>query len=348
MAANAKVVDFAGWDMPLHYGSQLNEHHQVRKSVGMFDVSHMGVVDIAGEQVQAFLRYLLANNIDRLQDGKALYSCMLNDAAGVIDDLIVYRIHAQLFRLVINAGRREQDLAWIRKAANDYQLTITERHDLAMLAVQGPQALAALKQILDQENYQTIASLKPFHFSQINNWFIARTGYTGEDGVEIILPNQDAAKLWQQLLTAQVAPCGLGARDTLRLEAGMNLYGQDMDETISPLEANLSWTVILDPADRQFIGRAALEKQKQQGVKQKLVGLVLQGKGIMRHHQKVLADTAQGLITSGGYSPTLDVSIAMARVPADMTAQCMVEIRDKPIAALVVKLPFVRHGKKMF
>lgn len=345
--ANAKIVDFAGWEMPLHYGSQIQEHHQVRQHVGMFDVSHMGVVDLQGEQATSFLRYLLANNVDRLVAGKALYTCMLNDQGGVIDDLIVYKIKDHFYRLVINAGTREKDLAWIRKHAASYAVTINERTDLAMIAVQGPEAKDKLAQLFSA-NHESLSSLKPFTFTLINEWLVARTGYTGEDGGEIILPAADAPACWQALLALGVSPCGLGARDTLRLEAGLNLYGNDMDENVTPLESNLAWTVAMEPSDRQFIGREALENQLSQGVKRQLVGLVLEGAGIIRNHQKVFVNHEEGEVTSGGYSPTLEKSIALARVPASRYESCSVEIRNKQIPASVIKPPFVRHGKKMF
>lgn len=347
--ANAKIVDFAGWDMPLHYGSQLQEHHQVRQHAGMFDVSHMGVVDLHGADAASYLRRLLANNIDKMTTGKALYTCMLNEQGGVIDDLIVYKMANDFYRVVINAGTREKDLGWMRMQAHSFDIDLKERTDLAMLAVQGPEVKDKLALFLSQEQIQTLSNLKPFTFTMINNWFFARTGYTGEDGYEIILPAIETAKLWQMLLDAGVAPCGLGARDTLRLEAGLNLYGSDMDETVTPLESNLAWTVAMEPKERSFIGREALEAQSQHGVKRRLVGLVLDGPGVIRNHQKVIIlDDGMGEVTSGGYSPTLEKSIALARVPAEIGAQCFVEIRNKQIAAQVIKPPFVRHGKKVY
>lgn len=349
VGANAKIVDFAGWDMPLHYGSQLNEHHLVRQKAGMFDVSHMGVVDLQGVDAASFLRYLLANNIDRIPDGKALYTCMLNEHGGVIDDLIVYKISNDNFRIVVNAGTREKDLAWMRQHAAAFNVTLTERTDLAMLAIQGPETQQLLSQIFKPAQAAILAELKPFTFYRVGDYFIARTGYTGEDGYEIILPADEAEEMWQKCLEIGVAPCGLGARDTLRLEAGMNLYGSDMDEQVSPLESNLAWTVMLEPKERNFIGRAALEKQAASGVKQRLIGLVLEGPGIIRNHQKVIVDgVGEGEVTSGGYSPTLEKSIALARVPAEVGQQCFVEIRNKQVPAQVIKPPFVRHGKKVF
>lgn len=347
--SNAKIVDFAGWDMPLHYGSQLEEHHIVRKKAGMFDVSHMGIVDIHGADVQAYLKHLLANNIDKISAGKALYTCMLNEKGGVIDDLIVYHVNESFFRLVINAGTREKDLAWMRSQTTGFSVELTERTDLAMLAVQGPDVKNIIARFLPGEKADTLLNLKPFHFIESKSWFIACTGYTGEHGFEVIFPANESSNIWQMLKLAGVSPCGLGARDTLRLEAGLNLYGSDMDETVTPYESNLGWTVALDPSDRHFVGREALEAQKRDGVKHRLVGLVLEGAGIIRNHQRVLIEgDGHGEVTSGGYSPTLEKSIALARVPADIGNQCFVDIRNKQVPALVIKPPFVRHGQKVF
>ena len=347
--SNAKIVDFAGWEMPLHYGSQLKEHLEVRQRSGMFDVSHMGVVDLKGHEATAYLLHLLANDVSRLTQGKALYTCMLNEAGCVLDDLIVYKIDENDYRLVINAGTREKDLAWMRNKADEFEVTLIDRTDLCMLALQGPLAKQKILALLQDQAADAVQQLKPFTFITIQPLFIARTGYTGEDGFEIILPVTEAEKIWERLLAAGVSPCGLGARDTLRLEAGLNLYGSDMDETVTPFESNLGWTVVLEPTDRKFIGREVLEKQKNEGIKRRLVGLVLEGPGIIRNHQKVLLpQNGEGEVTSGGYSPTLEKSIALARVPAEIGDACFVSIRDKQVPAQVVKPPFVRHGKKMF
>ncbi len=350
-AMQAKMVDFGGWDMPLHYGSQLDEHHQVRRDAGMFDVSHMLVVDIRGEQVRDFLRGLLANNVDKLTlPGKALYSCMLTPEGGVIDDLIVYFLTESWFRLVVNAGTAEKDLTWIRQQASlrAPHLEITSRQDLAMIAVQGPNARSRVWLVISEAQAAT-ENLKPFQSVVLEPYFIARTGYTGEDGFEIILSADHAPDFWKKLHAAGIAPVGLGARDTLRLEAGMNLYGQDMDETTSPLESGLAWTVDLK-SDRDFIGKSALQ---QKSVKQKLVGLLLLDKGVLRSHQKVVSKnnelSEQGEITSGGFSPTLNQSIALARVPADWSVgeEVGVLIRDKQLSARIVNFPFVRNGKAL-
>ncbi|MCC6916835.1 glycine cleavage system aminomethyltransferase GcvT [Nitrosomonas sp.] len=344
-AMNAKMVDFGGWDMPLHYGSQLDEHHIVRRDAGMFDVSHMLAVDMRGENVRQFLRGLVANNVDKLTvPGKALYTCMLNPAGGIIDDLIIYFLSESWFRLVVNAGTADKDIDWITSQAHQLapDLTITPRRDLAMIAVQGPNARAKVWAVIPGSQVVT-ENLKPFQSVELGDYFIARTGYTGEDGFEITLPAGQAADFWQKLHAAGVAPAGLGARDTLRLEAGMNLYGQDMSETVGPLESGLAWTVDLK-SERDFIGKQALQAQP---VSQQLAGLVLLDKGVLRSHQKVIARQGEGEITSGGFSPTMNQSIALARIPVGVAAgdQVHVVVRDKQLAAKVVKYPFVRNGQ---
>jgi len=346
--AGAQLVDFSGWEMPLHYGSQIEEHRQVREAVGMFDVSHMGVVDISGAGAYDFLRYVLANDVAKLtESGKALYSCMLNEKGGVIDDLIVYRLGEQDFRVVLNAGTRDGDLAWLQTLAKNFDVTLTERTDLAIVAVQGPGALPLLDDMLTKHVAEKLQALKPFQFLVDKEVMIARTGYTGEEGVEIILPADDAKFLWEDLLDEDVAPCGLGARDTLRLEAGYNLYGSDMDATTSPLISNLAWTVSLKDESRDFVGRQVLEKEKANSIKQKLVGLVMEEKGVLRDHQKVFVEgIGEGEITSGSFSPTLGHAIALARVPIDTGDTAEIERRGKRIKVKVVKPPFVKKGEK--
>jgi aminomethyltransferase len=349
VSAGARIVDFGGWDMPLHYGSQLAEHAAVRRGAGMFDVSHMAVVDLAGDRTREFLRVLLANDVDKLKvPGKALYSCMLLPSAGVIDDLIVYFLSESSFRLVVNAGTRDKDLAWIREQAGPFKVAVVERKDLAMIAIQGPDARTKTVSLLPLEQREAARALAPFFGAQIGSWFVARTGYTGEDGFEIMLPAEDAAGTWAALAAAGVTPAGLGARDTLRLEAGMNLYGNDMDESRHPLESGLAWTVSMTDPERQFIGRAALERAQATEMDQ-LVGLLLEERGVLRAHQRVLtqgnSSKEQGEVTSGTFSPTLNRSIALARVPRGVDPSVHVEIRGQLHAARIVKPPFVRHGK---
>lgn len=345
--AGARIVDFAGWEMPLHYGSQIDEHHAVRTDAGMFDVSHMTVVDIEGEAARDYLRMLLANDVARLKlPGKALYGCMLNERGGVIDDLITYYLAEGRYRVVVNAATRDKDLDWMRERLAGFDVRITERDDLSMIAVQGPNARQKALSIMASEVRVLAEPLTPFTSVQGPRHFVARTGYTGEDGFEIMLSNEDAPGLWQALLDAGVRPAGLGARDTLRLEAGMNLYGSDMDESVTPLESGLGWTVAWEPEGRDFVGRSALQTQRAAGVARKLVGLVLDSKGVLRSHQRVVVDgVGEGEITSGTFSPTLGVAIALARVPAATGDTCAVEIRGKLLPAKVVKPPFVRHGQ---
>lgn len=344
---NAKMVDFGGWDMPINYGSQIEEHHQVRNDAGMFDVSHMTIVDLAGDKVKPFLQYLLANNVDRLKEpGKALYTCMLNEKGGVIDDLIVYYLNDQFYRLVVNAATRDKDLAWIEKQAAKFEVDVKVRDDLAMIAVQGPNARAKAHQALGGDAAGELGDMAAFFMKQLGDISVARTGYTGEDGYEIMLPAGQAAAFWQKLIEAGIKPIGLGARDTLRLEAGMNLYGHDMDENTTPLESGLGWTVAWEPQERDFIGRAAIARQKADGVKHKLVGLLLEDRGVLRDHQKVIVDGLEaGEITSGSFSPTLGKSIAFARVTVSIGDHCKVDVRGKELNARVVKVPFVRNGK---
>lgn len=346
LALGAKMVDFGGWDMPLHYGSQVEEHHQVRRDCGVFDVSHMTVVDVVGAQAQAYLQRLLANDVARLaQVGKALYSAMLNDQGGVIDDLIVY-LTDDGYRLVVNASTRDKDIAWLQAQAAGFEVQVNERADLAMLAIQGPQARARIMDIVTQVRSALIQELKPFQGLAAGDWFIGRTGYTGEDGLEIMLPADQAPDFFSELVGAGISPIGLGARDTLRLEAGLNLYGQDMTEDVSPLAANMGWTVAWEPAERDFIGRSALQAQRERNELPKLVGLVLEERGVLRAHQVVRVNgIGEGEITSGSFSPTLGKSIALARVPAKTGERAEVEIRNKWYPVRVVQPTFVRHGK---
>jgi aminomethyltransferase len=345
---NARIVDFGGWDMPVQYSSQIGEHHAVRRAAGVFDVSHMCVVDLKGERVRAFLAQLLANDVGRLKSpGKALYSCMLNESGGVLDDLIVYYLEESFFRAVVNAGTRDKDLAWIRARAGAFDVEVSERTDLAMLAVQGPEARAKAAQLLPPAEASAALGLDSFVGRDLGRWFVARTGYTGEDGFEIMMPAEDAVPAWKSLNSLGVASCGLGARDTLRLEAGMNLYGNDMDERTHPFESGLGWTVALK-GERDFVGRRALEEIVRSGSPRKLIGLVLEDRGVLRSHQKVsVPEGGEGEITSGTFSPTLERSIALARVPAATGAAVQVDIRGKLLNARVVKPPFVRFGRSL-
>ncbi|MHB1271798.1 MAG: glycine cleavage system aminomethyltransferase GcvT [Rhodanobacter sp.] len=366
-ALGARMVDFGGWDMPINYGSQIEEHHAVRRDAGMFDVSHMTVIDLHGAHTRQFLRHLLANSVDKLKaHGKALYSCMLNEQGGVIDDLIVYYLGEEFFRLVVNASTRAKDLAWIEKQAATFDVQgstsvaggrmpgatdvqVKERPDFAMIAVQGPNARAKVIGLLHEVDRPRIEQLGKFSAAAAQGphgmpLFVARTGYTGEDGFEIIVPAGHAVALWEALRATGVAPAGLGARDTLRLEAGMNLYGQDMDEGVSPWEANLGWTIALDEG-RRFIGRAALEAQQTSGVKRVMVGVVLDEKGVLRHGQPVLTANGAGEILSGSFAPTLNKAVGFARIPAGEPGDIRVDIRGRELPLRRVKYPFVRDGK---
>ena len=350
LAAGARMVDFSGWEMPIHYGSQIEEHHAVRRDAGMFDVSHMCALDLVGPDATRWLRHLLANDVAKLTTpGKALYSCLLNEAGGVIDDLIVYFFTAEHFRIVVNAGTAEKDIAWMRKQLPGFKAELTQRRSgdqaLAMIAVQGPNARERFWTAFPASRAAT-ATLGIFQAAEWDGWLIARTGYTGEDGFEITLPAADAAQVWQQLRAAGIQPCGLGARDTLRLEAGMNLYGQDMDDDISPYEAGLKWTVDLKDAARNFIGKPALATRQ---VRNQFAGLLLLDRGVLRAHQKVVTPQGAGEITSGTFSPSLNQSIALARLPAAVAigSEVEVEIRDKRLKARVVKPSFVRNGKNL-
>ncbi len=331
------MVDFAGWSMPVNYGSQIEEHQAVRGSAGMFDVSHMTIIDVDGAGAEACLRRLVANDVAKLEVNGALYGALLNERGGVLDDLIVYRLENG-YRCVVNASTRDKVLGWFaRHAAADAQFA---EQDLAMIAVQGPDAVAIASEVMGE----ALAEIKPFAALAAGDALIGRTGYTGEDGVELMLPGDAAVTLWRKLAAAGVAPAGLGARDTLRLEAGLNLYGQDLDEDTSPLASNIGWTIAWEPADRDFIGRAAIEPARGQN-EEKLTGLLLQDKGVLRHGQVVTTPVGDGIITSGTFSPTMGSSIALARVPRAAKGDCQVDIRGKLKQARIVKPPFVRNGK---
>jgi aminomethyltransferase len=351
LALGAKLVDFAGWDMPIQYASQLDEHHAVRAGAGMFDVAHMSAVDLHGPRAREFLRYLLANDVAKLKvPGKALYSCMLNPQGGTIDDLIVYfmseGIDESHYRLVVNAGTTDKDLAWLAKQAPTFGVEFKYRDDLGILAVQGPQAREKVAAHLPTSLKDRALALTVFSAAWDGELFVARTGYTGEDGFELIMPHADLVALWKALAAHDVKPCGLGARDTLRLEAGMNLYGQDMDDSVSPLECGLAWTVSFADEARDFIGRKALESQRA-APPRKSIGLVLEGRGVLRAHMPVRGSSGSGETTSGGFAPTLKGSIAFARVSGDASGPYEVEIRGQWLPAREVKPPFARNGKAL-
>jgi aminomethyltransferase len=310
------------------------------------------VVDLNGPRVREFLRHLVANSVDKLQKpGKALYTTMLNAQGGVIDDLIVYFMSEDWFRLVVNAATRDKDIAWITAQAKAFDVAVRERPEFGMVAVQGPNARDRVIGLLREEDRAPVSKLARFSAREARtadgvDVFVARTGYTGEDGFEVIVPEANAVAFWNALLAAGVKPAGLGARDTLRLEAGMNLYGQDMDETVTPYEAALGWTVALDDG-RDFIGREVLERQHAGGASRQMIGIVMDEKGVLRHGQKVLTANGEGEVLSGTFSPTLGKAIAFARVPAGEPAQVRVDIRGREVPVRVVKFPFVRDGKPM-
>lgn len=350
LVAGARMVDFAGWQMPLHYGSQVKEHKEVRNNAGMFDVSHMTILDLRGENVKALLLRLLTNSVEKIKSpGMALYGCMLKEDGGIIDDLITYHMSSEWYRLVVNAATREKDVTWIKKQAEQYAVEVTVRDDLVMIAVQGPNAQQKTAQVLSSETQQQLKELRPFRFINNAEGFFAYTGYTGEAGYELIIAADEAPGLWQKLLDSDVVPCGLGARDTLRLEAGMSLYGTDMNEQTTPLETGLGWTVAWTPEERDFLGRDALEKKRLEPATTRFTGIILCERGLLRNDQDIYrGDKIIGRVSSGGYSPTLERAIGLARVDiaaAEETSHCEVIVRNKRLKALLVKPPFVRQGK---
>lgn len=343
MAAKARMVPFAGWSMPLNYGSQIAEHHDVRRAAGMFDVSHMTITDLADTGARELLARLFANDVAKAAPGKAVYGVLLNASGGIVDDVIVYGRNPG-YRVVSNAGTRATVLEWLGVHAAEFGVVVQERRDLALIAVQGPKALKAFS----AATAMNVEDLPAFSVREQDGWMVARTGYTGEDGVEVALPDDQAGALWSRLSNAGVAPAGLGARDTLRLEAGLMLYGQDMDETTTPLESNLGWTVAWDPPERDFVGRDALALQRSRGPERALRGVVLNGRGVIRHGQRVETNAGDGTVTSGIFSPTLGYSIGIARLPRGATGDCLIEIRGSGIPGRIVRPPFVRQGKQVF
>lgn len=345
----ARMVDFGGYDMPVNYGSQIEEHHAVRKACGIFDVSHMGVVDVTGVDTEAYLQWLLANDVARLNRvGAGQYSLLLNEAGCVLDDLILYKLRTDRYRIVVNCGNKETDLVWMQRQAKKFDVQVQARPDLGILALQGPKSAEILAE-MEPSGWAEASKLKRFQMTSLEQCNIARTGYTGEDGFEIICPNEKIERLWCELIEHGAVAAGLGARDTLRLEAGYCLWGHEMDRETSPYVANLAWTIQMRQG-RDFVGRTALESQLQLGVRQHLVGLVLEGKGIIRDGCEIETAGGVGQVTSGSYSPTLEASIALARIPINIQIGSTVQviIRGRPIDAKVTKPAFVSNGKKLF
>ncbi|ATW02081.1 glycine cleavage system protein T [Candidatus Legionella polyplacis] len=340
----AKLVRFHNWIMPLHYGSIVQECLYVRERCGMFDISHMTIVDITGSQSISFLRKLLTNDITLLFDNESLYSCMCNNYGGIIDDVVVYKCNNNYYRLVFNASTRIKVLKWIFNVSKYFSVKMIERNDFGMLSVQGPDAISKIVNILNLKKDNVVENLDRFGFIIFDYFFISRTGYTGEDGLEIILLKKYIVDFWNTLLESNINPCGLGARDILRLEAGMVLSGVDIHEKVTPLESSLEWTIKWIPKDRDFIGMNSLFLQKKYGAPTKLIGLIISDKKIMRNGFKVLLSSNDtGVITSGVYSPFLKKSIAFARVPWKNTDNMVhVLIYGKLCLAKVCKLKFVR------
>ncbi len=344
VAAGARMTSFGGWSMALHYGSQIAEHHAVRRAAGMFDVSHMTIIDLDGPGALELLARAMANDPAKAVPGRAVYGALLNHDGGVIDDLIVYGRQRGGYRAVVNAATRDRVLDWLASLAADFAATIRERRDLAMLAIQGPDAVAAYAEVTGVD----ASELAAFATLEDGDWMLARTGYTGEDGVEAMLPAAEAGELWRRLQAAGVVPAGLAARDTLRLEAGLNLYGQDMDETVTPLESNLAWTVAWKPPERAFVGRQALARQRAERPARTLRGIVMEARGVLRHGHRVVSDRGEGVVTSGTFSPTLGYSIGLARLPRGAAGDCSLEISRRSAVGRIVIPPFVRRGKIVF
>ena len=350
----ARLVPFAGWNMPIQYAGVVAEHLCVREKVGLFDVSHMGEIDIKGKDAQRFLQYLLSNNIEKMTDGSILYTLMCYEGGGVVDDLLVHRFSEDHYFLCVNASNVDKDYAWIEKNAASFEVaTENTSTETAQLALQGPRAGEVLQPLLDV----SLHDLPYYHFKggQVHNvkGIVSRTGYTGEDGFELYLPAGDVRQVFRALIRQGepygIQPIGLGARDTLRLEMGYALYGHEIDAESSPLEAGLGWVVKFKKG--KFIGSGALLKQKEEGLPRKLVGLRLLARGVPREHYRVLADgKTVGEVTSGTFSPSLNIGIGLCYVSSEHSTigtRLEVEIRNQLIPAEVVKLPFVpSHVKK--
>ncbi len=348
-ALRARMVEFAGWEMPVQYESALQEHIAVRKAVGLFDVCHMGRVRIKGADALGLIQRVSCNDAARLSDGQAQYSGLLNPAGGFIDDIIVHRLAGDHFMICVNASGRAKDLAWFMEHRAGRVEVIDESDATAQIAVQGPKAA----EILQPLTHLPLQQIKYYWFREGEvggvKALVARTGYTGEDGFELYLPAEAAESIWNRLMelgqAVGIRPAGLAARNTLRLEMKMPLYGNDIDDTTTPWEAGLGWIVKLARPD--FVGRSVLEQQQQQGIRRKLVGFELVDRGIARDHFPVwIDDQSAGHVTSGSYSPSLEKSIGMAYVPMDHQvpgSRLSVEVRGKRLAAQVVKTPFYRR-----
>ncbi len=345
------MIDFHGWDMPINYGSQLSEHEQVRNSCGIFDVSHMTILDFEGKDVKEFLRKLLANDINSLnEDFDGLYSALLNESGGILDDLIAYKLESG-YRLVFNCATRESDISWVVSQVGDMNVSFSERLDLSMIAMQGPDVFEVLSRCFSAETSNELKKKRPFQGLMENGTLVTTTGYTGEKGVEIMIDNEKANSLWQKAIQSGARPVGLAARDTLRLEAGMNLYGFEMDKMISPLECNMAWTVSLKDKERSFIGKEAFELKKKNGDHDLLKGLLFEDRCIVRSNQEIFFDekkTKKGIVTSGTYSPTLKKSIALARIVHSDKETCLAEVRGKIFTAAIGQPRFIKEGKIVF
>jgi len=336
----AKMVDFGGWNMPINYGSQINEHKTVRSNVGIFDVSHMSVFDLNGSEQIDFLRNLLPNDVAKISSpNRALYSPLLDESGGIMDDLIVYNLGSH-YRIISNCATSSQNHKWFKKHSEDYDVEVTFRKDLSIIAVQGPNSLKILKKI----GMENLDDLIDFDLKMLNSTMVAKTGYTGEEGFEIVVKSSEVQSLWKKLIEAEASPIGLGARDTLRLEAGLNLYGTDMDTSNHPFESNLAWTIDLSDNERNFIGKSSLEKINKESSKE-LVGIILKEKGVLRSNQIITHKSGSGIVLSGTFSPSFGFSIALARLDKGHKGIGKVEIRNKEFNIEIVSPPFIRKGK---
>ena len=353
VALGARMVDFAGWDMPVQYSSIIDEHKTVREAVGLFDVSHMGEVIVYGEDALPYLNKLVPQDVTKLVDSKAVYCQLTNKQGGIIDDLIIYKLEDKKYLIIANASRIDEDLNWMVRNKCEFDVSIVnESHNYSLLAVQGPKACELIKK-LGVNELPPFFSIKRGELFNINLW-ISRTGYTGEDGVEIMVRNEFSEYLWDKLLDAGkefgIKPIGLGARDTLRLEAALHLYGNDLDENTTPIEAGLAWSVCKNKTE-DYNGKARIEEQLRNGVKKKLIGLKMLDKSIARHGYDVFYNIEKiGVITSGGISPIRGDNIALAYIKnldnLAVGSTIQVSIREKLHDAEIVKRPFVEKKNK--